>query len=65
MLYIYEERSGNVGLLKPNPEKFDLVSTFKVTQGTAGPFWAHPVIKGGVLYLRHMNALMAYNIKAK
>jgi len=65
MLYIYEERGGNVGLLKPNPEKFDLVSTFKVTQGTAGPYWAHPVIKGGVLYLRHMNALMAYNINAK
>jgi outer membrane protein assembly factor BamB len=65
MLYIYEEKSGNVGLLKANPEKFDLVSSFKVTQGDAGPFWAHPVIHNGVLYLRHTNALMAYNIKAK
>ena len=64
MLYIYEERNGNVGLLKVNPEKFDLVSTFKVNMGDPGPFWAHPVIHNGILYLRHTNALMAYNIKA-
>jgi len=65
MLYIYDERNGNVGLVKANPEKFDLVSSFKVTLGQTGPFWAHPVIHNGVLYLRHANALMAYNIKAK
>ncbi len=65
MLYIYEEKTGNVGLLKPDSQKFDLVSTFKVTQGLPGPYWAHPVIKNGILYLRHSNALMAYNIKAK
>jgi outer membrane protein assembly factor BamB len=65
MLYIYDERNGNVGLLKANSEKFDLVSTFKVSMGDAGPFWAHPVIHNGILYLRHTNALMAYNIKAK
>jgi outer membrane protein assembly factor BamB len=65
LLYIFEEKNGNIALVKANPEKFDLVSTFKVTQGKAGPFWAHPVIYNGVLYLRHTNALMAYNIKAK
>jgi outer membrane protein assembly factor BamB len=65
MLYIYEEKNGNVGLLKVNPEKFNLVSSFQVTLGNAGPFWAHPVIYNGVLYLRHTNALMAYNIKAE
>jgi outer membrane protein assembly factor BamB len=65
MLYIYDEKKGNAGLLKVNPEKFDLVSSFQVTQGTTGPFWAHPVIHNGVLYLRHSNALMAYDIKAK
>ena len=65
LLYIYDEKKGNVGLLKANPEKFDLVSSFQVTQGVSGPFWAHPVIHNGVLYLRHNNALMAYDIKAK
>lgn len=63
MLYIYDERQGNVGLVKATPEKFDLVSSFKINQGNAGPFWAHPVIKNGILYIRHTNALMAYNIK--
>jgi outer membrane protein assembly factor BamB len=65
MLYIYDEKNGNVGLVKATPEKFDLISSFKVTLGKTGPFWAHPVIRNGVLYLRHTNALMAYAIKAK
>ncbi len=65
MLYIYDEKSGNLGLLKVNPEKFDLVSSFKITQGDSGPFWAHPVIRNGVLYIRHTNVLMAYDIKAR
>ncbi|HLO59814.1 MAG TPA: PQQ-binding-like beta-propeller repeat protein [Bacteroidales bacterium] len=65
MLYIYDEKGGNVGLVKAAPEKFNLVSSFKVTQGNVGPFWAHPVIHNGILYLRHNNALMAYDIKAK
>ena len=65
LLYIYEEKNGNVGLVKPNPQKFDLISSFKVTLGDAGPFWAHPVIHNGILYLRHTNALMAYDIKAR
>ncbi len=63
MLYLYDEKSGYVGLVRANPEKFDLVSSFRITQGS-GPFWSHPVIKEGNLYLRHGNALMAYNIKA-
>jgi outer membrane protein assembly factor BamB len=65
MLYIYDEKNGNVGLVNATPEKFDLVSNFKVSMGNSGPFWAHPVIHNGVLYLRHNNALMAYDIKAE
>jgi hypothetical protein len=65
MLYIYDERNGNVGLVNATPEKFDLVSSFKVTQGDTGPFWAHPVIHNGNLYLRHGKVLMVYDIKAK
>jgi outer membrane protein assembly factor BamB len=62
LLYIYDERRGNVGLLRPNPEKFDLVSNFSFKAGS-GPYWTHPVINNGVLYLRHGEALLAYNIK--
>jgi outer membrane protein assembly factor BamB len=63
MLYCYEEKRGTVGLVKATPEKFDVVSSFLVTQGS-GPHWAHPVIKDGVLYIRHGKALMAYDIRA-
>jgi outer membrane protein assembly factor BamB len=65
LLYIYDEKKGNLGIIKPNTEKFDLVSSFQITQGVAGPFWAHPVIHNGILYIRHTSALMAYDIKAK
>ncbi len=62
MLYIYDERSGNVGLVMANPEKFDLVSSFRIAKGS-GPYWAHPVIHNKKLYIRHGNVLFAYNIK--
>lgn len=62
MLYIYDEKSGNVGLVRPDPAKFDLVSSFRVRLGS-GPHWAHPVIHNGYLYLRHGKALMVYDIK--
>lgn len=65
MLYIYDERNGNVGLVKATPEKFDLLSSFQITLGDMGPFWAHPVIHNKVLYIRHTNALMAFDIEAK
>ena len=62
MLYCYDERRGFVALVKPNLEKFDVVSEFRRAKG-AGPHWAHPVINNGVMYIRHGNALMAYKIK--
>jgi len=62
MLYLFEEKSGNVALVKPDNSKLDIVSEFKITKGE-GPFWAHPVIDKGKLYIRHGNALMAYKIK--
>jgi outer membrane protein assembly factor BamB len=62
MLYIYDERFGYVGLVKANPEKFELISSFKISKGS-GPYWAHPVIHNGKLYIRHGTALMVYNIK--
>jgi outer membrane protein assembly factor BamB len=64
LLYIYDERSGNVGLLRANPEKFDLISSFKITRGS-GPYWAHPVIHNKKLYIRHGKVLMVYDIKNK
>ena len=61
MLYCYSN-TGDMFLVKADPEKFEMVSRFKVTLGTE-QHWAHPVIHQGVLYLRHGDALMAYKIK--
>ncbi len=63
MLYCYEERSGNVALVKPNPDKFDVVSSFKIESGS-GPHWAHPYIADGKLLMRHGDVLMVFKIKA-
>ncbi|HEX2969966.1 MAG TPA: PQQ-binding-like beta-propeller repeat protein [Bacteroidales bacterium] len=63
MLYLFEEKSGNVALVKPDQAKLDIVSEFRVTKGS-GPYWAHPVISKGRLYIRHGEYLMVYNVKS-
>lgn len=62
MLYCYEEKTGNLALVNPNPEKFDIVSSFKIEKGT-GPHWAHPAIFDGKLFVRHGEYLGVYNLK--
>ncbi len=62
MFYGYAEREGEIALINANPEKFEIVSRFKVPMGTM-EHWAHPVINDGRLYVRHGDALMVYNIK--
>lgn len=63
MLYVYEEQRGYVGLVKPDPSEFKVVSSFQIKKGT-GPHWAHPYIYDGKLFLRHGDVLMVYNLKA-
>jgi outer membrane protein assembly factor BamB len=60
LLYLYSEQ-GDVGLVKANPAKFEVISSFSITVGS-GPHWAHMVINNGRLYVRHGGVLMVYNI---
>jgi len=64
MLYCYDEATGDVALVRASPKRFEIVSTFGVTQGS-GKHWAHPAISDGRLYIRHGDALMSYDIKDK
>jgi outer membrane protein assembly factor BamB len=64
MLYCYEEKKGNLGLVPVDPEKFQVVSAFQIPYGS-GPHWSHPVIDDGKLYIRHGSAIMVYDIKDK
>jgi hypothetical protein len=60
LLYCYNEK-GSVGLVKPSPDGFEIISEFKIEKGE-GPHWAHPYIGEGKLLIRHGNALMVYQI---
>jgi outer membrane protein assembly factor BamB len=64
MLYGYGENGGRVALIKVNREGYELVSSFRITKG-GGEHWAHPAISNGRLYVRHGDALMCFDIKAK
>ncbi len=46
----------------PTPDDFKIISSFQITKGI-GPHWTQPVIHNGVLYIRHGDVLMAYDIK--
>jgi len=63
MLYCYDENTGDVALVKASPTAFEIVSSFRVTAGS-GEHWAHPAISDGRLYIRHGDALIAYDIKS-
>lgn len=62
MFYMFDERRGTMGLARINPGKLDVVSEFRITDGS-GAFFSHPTIFDGVLYVRHGTALIAYKIK--
>lgn len=64
MLYCYEEKKGNLALVKATPQEFKIVSSFRITKGS-GQHWSHPSISDGRLYIRHGDTLMVYDIKSK
>ncbi len=62
MLYTLSE-NGNMGLVRPTPAGHKLVSSFKIPKGGKGNSWAHPVVCGGRLYIRHGEFLYAYSVR--
>jgi len=61
LLYLYTHR-GELALVKPDPEKLHVISQTKVTHGT-GQHLSQPVIHQGILYVRHGNIMIAYELK--
>lgn len=61
MLYVYA-LEGKMYLVKPSSAAFEPVGQFTVSEGT-NEHWAHPTIANGRLYIRHGDALIAYDIK--
>lgn len=62
-LYCLSE-SGIMALVKPGQSAFEVISQFQIPEGK-GPYWAHPTIAQGMLYIRHNDRLYAYDLKAK
>ncbi len=63
MLYYYTQK-GDMMLLSYNQGKIEKVSSFRIKEGTLQHF-SHPVIHNGVLYQRHGNTIMAFDIHKK
>ena len=61
MLICYTD-NGYVNLISGVGSKLEVAGKFKITKGEKEHF-SHPVIANGILYVRHGNALMAYQIK--
>lgn len=63
MLYVLNDAK-SVYLAPASPKGFKPASKFKLLPGGSGPTWAHPVVCGGRLYVRHDKILYAYDIRA-
>ena len=63
MLYYYNQK-GELMLLSYDNGSMQKISSFKITKGTKQHF-SHPVINKGILYQRHGDVLMAYDIRKK
>lgn len=63
LLYIFDEKQGNVGLVKPDPESFQLISSFQLEKNP-GPRWAHMSIYDQKLLIRHGETLYVYDIES-
>lgn len=62
MLYTLGE-NGQMGLVPATPHEHAVVCRFRLPAGGQGPAWAHPVVCGGRLYLRHGDFLYAYDVR--
>jgi outer membrane protein assembly factor BamB len=63
MLYYYNQK-GDMNLVSVNNGKMALISSFRITEGTLQHF-SHPVINKGLLWQRHGNLLLAFDIRNK
>jgi outer membrane protein assembly factor BamB len=61
MLYTLDER-GIMKLVHATPGSHTTAGEFQVPEGGKGMYWAHPVVCGKTLYVRHADKLFAYSI---
>ena len=62
-LYVRSEQ-GPIALVAATPDGYEEKGRFDQPQRSGRPSWSHPVIAGGKLFLRDMDNLLAYDIRA-
>jgi len=65
LLYFLSEDTQTVVLVKPDPTEFVELSRFELPNEVEGRSWAHPVVFGGKLYVRHGQFLYCYDVRAE
>jgi outer membrane protein assembly factor BamB len=68
MLYLLEEKSGNVVLIDASPDGWKEHGRFKLDPQTTqrkpkGKIWTHPVVSNGKLYLRDQEYIFCFDVK--
>ena len=61
MLYCLEE-NGLLKLVTAVPDSCEVKSAFLIPNAGPGPFWTHPVVCNGILYIRHADKIYAYDV---
>lgn len=62
-LFCLDEK-GIISLVKADAKKWVQTGSFRLPRGGKGLYWAHPVVCGGRLYVRHAEQLFAYKIRS-
>lgn len=60
--FICYGNNGTINLINYKQNKLEVIGKLKIKEGT-GHHFSHPVLANGIMYIRHGNALMAYQLK--
>jgi outer membrane protein assembly factor BamB len=63
--YLRDEKSGAIALIEASPAGYKELGRFTQPEMSRKPLWPHPVIANGKLYIRDMDNLFCYDVKAK
>ena len=62
--YLFAD-NGNMALAKPTETDFKVTGRLRIKEPGKQPTWAHPVVFGGRLYVRHGDKLDVYNVAGR
>ena len=64
-LYVRGYNSGDIALVEADPEAYKEISRFKQPLKTKTTGWPHPAVSNGGFYIRDMDVLLCFDVKAK